>query len=62
MSLSLATILGDRKRFKSHFRTIPTDVNVPLLNAKIIEKFGWRKLITITQAEDLFIGVIILIK
>ena len=57
MSIDPAYELYERNRFKSFFRTIPITDLVHFAIAEMIEMFGWRKLITITQAEDVFSGV-----
>ena len=57
MSIDPAYELYERKRFKSFFRTTPTTAFVQFGITKMIEMFGWRKLISITQAEDVFFGV-----
>ena len=57
MSIASAEALNNRQRFKSHFRTLPTNRNIPFAFAKMVEEFGWNKLMSISQGEDLFTAV-----
>ena len=58
MSTAHALELSDRSRFKSHFRSLPTNEHFSFGFATMIESFGWKKLTSITQKEELFIGVV----
>ena len=58
MSTAHGLEISDRSRFKSHFRSIPTNEHFSFGFATMIESFGWKKLILITQNEDIFHGVV----
>ncbi len=57
MSTAHGLELSDRGRFKNHFRSLPTSENFSFGFARMVETFGWKKLIMITQTEELFVGV-----
>ncbi len=57
MSTANSLELGDRSRFKSHFRSIPTNEHFSFGFARMIETFGWKKLMMVTQTEDIFFEV-----
>ena len=57
MSSSIAVELNDRIRFRSFFRTLPTNRNLALGVLRTVKQFGWRKMLIITQNEDVFAGV-----
>ena len=57
MSIDPDFELNERNRFKSFFRTTPTTAYAQYGVTEMNEMFGWRKLIAITQAEDVFFGV-----
>ena len=58
MSTVNALEVSDRSRFKSHFRSLPTNEHFSFGFTTMIESFGWKKLILITQNEDIFHGVV----
>jgi len=49
--------LSDRSRFKSYFRTTPTFNNYAPAIVSLLNKFNWKRVAIITQAENLFIKV-----
>ncbi len=57
MSTTHGLEISDRTRFKSHFRSLPTNEHFSFGFVRMIETFGWKKLISITQMEDIFVGV-----
>ena len=54
---SSATFFADRIRFRNFFRTHPSDGNsIPAVRS-LIEYYGWKRVLVITQMENLFVEV-----
>ena len=54
---SSAELLSNRERFRSYFRTDPSEENLSPGLAGVVRYYGWRQVAILTQAESLFIDV-----
>lgn len=52
-----ASVLNDRQKFRSFFRTVPLLEFIPKAVVQIAMKFRWRQVAAITQTESLFTSV-----
>lgn len=55
--VSSSSILSDRSRFQSFWRTYPSDNSANNAFLAVIQQYGWTQLKILTQEETLFIEV-----
>lgn len=55
--VSSSPILSNRRRFKSFWRTYPSDIGVTDAVLAVMEEYNWTQLKILTQEETLFIEV-----
>ena len=59
--VSSSPILSDRSRFKSFWRTYPSDTSASHAVLALVLQYEWNKLKILTQQENIFIEVCLFI-